>query len=126
MPVPSDLFGAPLASTRIRRARRRTIAAHGAGANQTTVHLGPHSLYKRCALLLASGLPRPSARMGFRQAPRPGYRWLHGTRVCDAASAASSVRLRFRTGTKGPTTYPGELGTLREAPTRRSDGGSDG
>jgi hypothetical protein len=63
MPVPSDLFGAALAFTRIWRARRTTIAAHGACTNQTTVHLGPHSFRKRRALLLASGFPRPSARM---------------------------------------------------------------
>src|SRR6266566_773350 len=79
----SDFFGAELAFTRIWRFRCSAIAAHGAGANQTTVHLGPHSFRKRCALLLASGFPRPSARMDAAE-PRwigrpgrilwPGYR----------------------------------------------------
>ena len=79
MPVPSDLFGAALAFTRIWRARPTTIAAHGACTNQTTVHLRPHSFRKRRALLLASGFPCPSARMDAakpRWIGRPGrIRW---------------------------------------------------
>src|SRR5258708_31477061 len=79
MPVPSDLFGAALAFTRIWRARRRSIAAHGTCTNQTTVHLGPHSFPKCRALLLASGFPCPSARMDAakpRWIGRPGcIRW---------------------------------------------------
>src|SRR6266581_3751573 len=88
MRLPSDFFGAELAFTRIWRFRCSAIAAHGAGANQTTVHLGPHSFRKRCALLLASGFPRPSARMDAAE-PRwigrpgrirwPGYRRVRGS-----------------------------------------------
>src|SRR5258706_16150368 len=70
MRLPTDFFGAALAFTRLWPSRCSAIAAHGAGANQTTVHLGPHSFRKRCALLLASGFPCPSARMA---AVKPGW-----------------------------------------------------
>src|SRR5260370_39326224 len=83
MRLPTDFFGAALAFTRVWRSRRRAIAAHGAGANQTTVHLGPHSFYKRCALLLALWFPCPSARMDpakLRWIGRPGCIWWPGHR----------------------------------------------
>src|SRR5258705_9254704 len=93
MRLPTDFFGAALAFTRVWRSRRRAIAAHGAGANQTTIHLGPHSFHKRCALLLALWFPCPSTRMDpakLRWIGRPGrIRWQGYRHVCGNDFGAS-------------------------------------
>src|SRR5262245_7969116 len=100
MPIPTDFVRAALALTRIWRSRRSAIATHGAGANQTTVHLGPHSFRKRCALLLASGFPCPSARMDAAKLRRigrlgriwwPRHRCLHGNDF-EASERSAAIR----------------------------------
>jgi hypothetical protein len=88
-------FGAALAFTRVWRSGSCALGAHGASTNQMTVHLGPHSFHKRCALLPALWFPCLSARMDpakLRPIGRPGRIWWPGYRHVRGSDFEASER----------------------------------